>query len=205
MGPRKMTSNRERRTEFLGTVTVSILEARLDSSGHYDSNSFAVTQPTPRFSSARFLQLGFRWRGQARNSRCHKHGDEEQKRAEKPRRAREVPAFCRINEKRKGKREQSRSENPGEADQATDRALQLALFRFTHAPRHHSLRGRGRDRPNHHHRNREEKKEGVRREARQDHPERAKKLSEVERPPFAQARDDRLHHPGGNHDGTGSH
>ena len=48
----------------------------------------------------------------------------------------------RLDKKREGKREQPRAEQNGHRSQTRDGTLERALFEFTHAVRHHSLRRR---------------------------------------------------------------
>ena len=116
-----------------------------------------------------------------------------------------IPPALLVDKECEREGEQGRPENPGEAGQAADRALQLALFRFAYAARHHPLRRRARDRPEHHHRNREKEISGGPRQTGQNHSECAEKLADIERPPFAEARNDRLHHARRNDNGTGAH
>ena len=99
---------------------------------------------------------------QARDPRRQSHRDKKEEPSEIPRRTGNVPSVLLIDKKRERKREQSGADNPGEAGQTADRALQLALFRFAHPSRHHSLRRRARDRPKHHHWNGEKEKQTAR-------------------------------------------
>src|SRR5213082_14854 len=200
--PRKMTNNRERKMDFFGTVTVSILEARLDSSGHYVSNSFAVMRAERGFSRARPLRFVFRFRRHLRNARRHRRRDEEQKCAEIPGRSRNGPLPFWVDEKRERERKQSRPEHHRDRAQTADGALQFALLRLAHAMRHHSVRRWARYVPDRNDRNRSQINRAASRQPSHQNSQPAKKLAEIKCPPFSDARDDRTHQPGRNHRGA---
>src|SRR5437764_14502250 len=95
-----------------------------------------------------------------------------------------------INEPREYSREEERPNDERDRAEALDRALQFALFPFAHTMSHHSLGCRERNVPHRNYRDGCHVNSAASGQTSDDHPERAKKLTDAKCPLLTEPSDD---------------